>query len=137
MRVFPWRRRPDAGSTRSPEAPAPARGPLDEAVTDAEHMLQQLAGDASLCAISRSGGPVDGVKYHEGRLAAAMEARRVVRRLEAAGEDTEIATVLATMRSTWADEHQRAIEDDRGRSWIAYRAGGIDQLDELQERLSG
>ena len=48
----------------------------EELLADADGDLIAAVGDASLCAISKSGDRVDGVKYLEGRSAALREYRR-------------------------------------------------------------
>jgi hypothetical protein len=42
-------------------------------MSDVEAELTSATGDAPLCAISTSGGQVDGAEYLEGRMAALME----------------------------------------------------------------
>lgn len=96
---------------------------------EAEAELSQAAGDRSLCAISTAGGRVDGVKHAEGRLAALMDVQRAVRR----GDDPGAAahSVLAA----WTEALGKA-RDGWGPSWVAYRAGGVDELDALAAELA-
>jgi hypothetical protein len=91
--------------------------------------LAAVAGDASLCTLSASGGPVDGVKYLEGRLAVLTELRRALR---AGAEPAE--EVVGRLARQWRGHLDRARADSLARGWIAYRAGGVDELASLQER---
>jgi hypothetical protein len=88
------------------------------------------AAGGSLCAISRSVGSVPAAKYLEGRLAALMALRRAMR----GGESSQAA--LAALLGDW----RRGLEDvtarDAGPDWRAYRAGGVDELEELEARLA-
>jgi hypothetical protein len=92
-----------------------------------EEQLGAAAGDRSLCAISRAGGRVDGVKYLEGRLSALREVRRALK------EGRSPETLIAERRADWQAELDRLRAADAGRGWVAYRAGGVDELDELDE----
>lgn len=96
-----------------------------------EEQLGAAAGARSLCAISRSGGQVDGVKYLEGRLAALREVRRALK------ECRTPETLVAERRAEWQAELDRVRAADAGRGWVAYRAGGVDELDELATRPEG
>jgi hypothetical protein len=98
---------------------------LEQRLADLERQLGRLAGDASLCAISKSGGQVDGAKYLEGRMVAVLEVRRAVRR----GGD--LAAQAAAALEDWTSELDAARARALGRGWIAYRAGGVDELTEL------
>jgi hypothetical protein len=101
--------------------------PVASRIAELEAELLAAVGSDSLCAISRTAGSVPAAKYLEGRLAALMELRRAVR----GGRD--LSASLAALRETW----QRALDDvtarDAGPDWRAYRAGGVDELDELAE----
>lgn len=92
--------------------------------------LLAAAGGASLCAISRSGDRVDGVKYLEGRLAVVAEAMRV----EQSGGD--LVEHLTTALANWSLELEVVREVGHGRSWLPYRAGGVDELTMLLEELA-
>jgi hypothetical protein len=87
-----------------------------------EQALTSAAGGASLCSISRSAGPVPGVKYLEGQMAALMELERAVRR----GDDllSTPADILDHWRARLDGARQRGMSAD----WIAYYAGGVDEL---------
>lgn len=91
-----------------------------------EQELTAVAGGASLCAISRSAGSVPMAKYLEGRIAALREVRRGVR----AGRP--LAEVLPEIGDRWRVELGRAEERSMGADWRAYRAGGVDEVDELR-----
>lgn len=101
-------------------------GTIDDRLAAVEAELTAAAGDVSLCTISRSGGPVDGIKYLEGRMAALAEARRATRH-----EPESDLALVASIASAWRDQLAAVRERDAGRGWIAYRAGGVDELDDL------
>lgn len=98
---------------------------LEARRSELEAELTAAAGEASLCAISRAAGSVPAAKYLEGRLVALLELRRGL----SAGDDG--ATTCTRLRATW--EH--GLRDVRSRAagpdWLAYRAGGVDELTEL------
>ena len=125
---------------------------------DATRHLAALAGDASMCAIGRSGRSFPAAKYHEGRQAASGQVRRMLRRAAAGGASAEAgahlaaaasaeaagaqlaaaasaeAAVLADVTSEW-----RAMLDDaasKGPDWVAYASGGLDALAELAEHAA-
>ncbi len=99
---------------------------IDDRLAAVEAELTAAAGDVSLCTISRSGGPVDGIKHLEGRMAALAEARRATRH----ELDPDPATV-ESIASRWRDQLVAVRERDAGRGWVAYRAGGVDELGDL------
>lgn len=88
---------------------------------DAVRHLTALAGDASMCAIGRSGRSFPAAKYHEGRQSAATQARRSLSR----GEPLE------AVRAQWRQTSESA--QRKGPDWVAYAAGGLDALDEIAE----
>ncbi len=107
-------------------------GPVDQdldllegrlAAIEAE--LAATTGGASLCVVSKRGEAVDGPKYLEGRLAAVLEVRRGVRR--GAAQAAQAAAALAAWTSRLDDARRREL----GGGWIAYRAGGVDELTDL------
>lgn len=114
-------------------ATEPALAGLDIVESRFARLQEELAvaaGDASLCAISRTAGSVPAAKHLEGRLAALMALRRSLRR----GDRLEAA--LVEQLDAW----RRALDDvaarEAGPDWRAYRAGGVDELEELADRLS-
>jgi hypothetical protein len=86
---------------------------------DALTHLSALAGNASMCAIGRSGRSFPAAKYHEGRAAAAAQ---VVR--------SRAADPVASVRSEWAAMLERSAS--LGSDWQAYASGGLDALAELE-----
>lgn len=87
-----------------------------------EQALTSAAGGASLCSMSRSAGPVPGVKYLEGQMAALMELERAARR----GDD--VASAAAEILDRWSARLEGARQRGMGADWIAYYAGGVDEL---------
>jgi hypothetical protein len=92
---------------------------------DALRHLVQLAGDASMCAIGRSGRSFPAAKYHEGRQSAAAQ---LARRLGRGGDSS---AALAEVREQWSAAHDAA--QHRGPDWLAYAEGGLDALSEITE----
>jgi hypothetical protein len=98
---------------------------LDEHMDAIERELSAVAGDASLCAISRSAGSVPGAKYLEGRRAAVVEVRRAMR------SGRPLAEIVEDRSAVWRAELALTEERSMGPDWRAYRAGGVDELDSL------
>lgn len=90
-----------------------------------EQELTAAAGGASLCSISRSAGPVPGLKWLEGRMAALMELERAGRR-GVGGID-----VVTEAHDRWSERLRGAQQRGMGADWTAYYAGGVDELAEL------
>lgn len=87
--------------------------------------LTQVSGQASLCAMSRSGSPQPAAKYHEGAAVALAEARRA-----AAGPvgQPDARASVETTRQTWARRLAGVAPD--APDWRAYLQGGVDALEE-------
>ena len=66
-------------------------------------------------------------KHLEGRMAALSELRRSAR----AQPDTPLAALAEPIAQRWRADLARQLERDAAAGWVAYRAGGIDELDEL------
>jgi hypothetical protein len=88
--------------------------------------LDEAAGGAAVCAFTKAGTPVPGIKYHEGRWAALNQ---VARRCRPGREDP--ATAALEVHSDWSADLARLTERGAGPDWIAYRRGGLDALDDL------
>jgi hypothetical protein len=97
---------------------------IEELLAAANRDLMGAVGDSSLCAVSRSGDRVDGVKYLEGRTSALRELRRKV--------GDEGAAAVDSVAAEWQRQLDRVQERDMGPDWLAYRAGGVDVLAELR-----
>lgn len=123
----PW----TAASTIGPNGPMADRSTIIE--QHRQRVLEDLtsaSGDASLCSISKSAGPVPGIKYLEGRMAAVMEIRRSTSR----GADA--VSAVADAHTTWSRRLHDAERNAMSRDWTAYYAGGVDQLAELAAELA-
>jgi hypothetical protein len=98
---------------------------------DATRHLAALAGDASMCAIGRSGRSFPAAKYHEGRQAASGQVRRLLRR--GPSDTASAAAVLDDVTSEW----RQSLDDaaSKGPDWVAYASGGLDALAELAEHV--
>jgi hypothetical protein len=94
---------------------------LSDEIGRLERELTATASGRSLCAISKSAGSVPGAKYLEGRLVAARE---LARQLDAG----EVCDSGRGLLAHW----QQALDDVTvsrfGADWLAYRAGGVDEL---------
>ncbi len=113
---------------------ASADAPAEDALAELEARLAEVlpkltaaSAGASLCMISRSTGPVDGAKYLEGRMALLAELRRAVRR----SPEASFGDVADPIARQWRSD--LALQQERGATagWVAYRAGGADELEEL------
>lgn len=99
----------------------------EEAATAA---LARVAGDASLCALSRSGTPQPALKFHEGQAAALAQVRRLL--IREAG--TEPAAAVREVVHAWNDRNAALAAHHR--DWAAYHAGGLEALDALAEEIA-
>jgi hypothetical protein len=91
--------------------------------------LRVATAGASLCSVSKVAGSVPTVKYLEGRMAVLLQLRR-----RAAAVD-EALNAVNDLVAEWTGELERVQEAGFGSDWRAYRAGGVDELGELSERL--
>jgi len=98
---------------------------------DAVSHLTALAGDASMCAIGRSGRSFPAAKYHEGRQSGAGDVRRALRRWSADGALAD--AVVADVRQRWQQTLDGA--QAKGPDWVAYATGGLDALAEITAAL--
>lgn len=106
---------------------------------DAVRHLTALAGDASMCAIGRSGRSFPAAKYHEGRQAAASQVRRAVRSgaprsgTPQWADDVPVTEpqVLADVRAQWQQTLESA--QSKGPDWVAYATGGLDALSDITD----
>ncbi len=87
--------------------------------------MHEASSGAAVCAFSRSGVSVPGIKYYEGRRAALKE---LSRRLERNPDQT---TAAREIQRDWSAALEHAVERSAGSDWIAYRRGGVDALAEL------
>ena len=101
---------------------------LDERIAGVMVELAEVSDGASLCTISKSGGEVDGTKYQEGRMAALVELRRA-----AMESDVPLPQLGRPIIESWQADLERQQERGSAKGWIAYRAGGVDELETLLE----
>ncbi|NYE21553.1 hypothetical protein [Microbacterium immunditiarum] len=99
---------------------------LEEMTADAVSVIERAAGGASVCSFTKSGVPVPGVKYAEGRWVALRELK-----LQGA-TPAAVAQLSATWRERLSGLHAR----DAGSDWLAYASGGVDALAEFHSRLA-
>jgi hypothetical protein len=107
-------------------APSDLLGRAGEVRAEAMRHLSALAGDASMCAIGRSGQSFPAAKYHEGRQAAAAQLMRALRR---PGGDA-----WGLVHREWRE--MRIGMAPRGPDWVAYAQGGLDALEQIADELS-
>jgi len=102
-----------------------------EVRTDAVRHLTALAGDASMCAIGRSGRSFPAAKYHEGRQAAAGQLLRLLRQEPSNLEDARHDEIIERVTSQW----RRVLDDaaTKGPDWAAYASGGLDAVADVVE----
>ena len=106
----------------TPELDMPSR--LDTLANAAEADLAAAAGDLSLCVIGKSGESFPAVKYHEGRASAISMVRRSLSTEESIEESVEGVTKRF---------HDIARLADGNDEWEAYRQGGLDMLNRIEE----
>ena len=101
---------------------------LSALIDEVVRQLQVASQGSALCALSRSGQPVDAVKYYEGAWGALTELRRLLR-------TTPPTEAFATSLEEWRGDlaARRAAGTDG--NWVAYRTGGIEHLTMLAEAL--
>ena len=99
---------------------------LDRLLEAAKAGLDEAAGGGAVCAFTKAGTPVPGIKYHEGRWAALNEVARRYRR-----DPKDPATAAHEISDAWSADLERLTQRDAGPDWIAYRQGGLDALADL------
>jgi hypothetical protein len=102
-------------------------------LADALHRLDEAAGGAAVCGLTKAGVAVPGIKYAEGRWAALREVERERGRGAdvTATADAATAEASATALVVWSDALERAVATSAGADWLAYRHGGVDALTDL------
>jgi hypothetical protein len=99
---------------------------LDQMLAVAKTGLYEAAGGGAVCAFTKSGTPVPGIKYHEGRWAALHEVSG-----QCADGTHDAATAALDISRRWSADLEKRILHGAGPDWIAYRHGGLDALTEL------
>lgn len=102
---------------------------LDGRIDEAARLMQGRSAGQAVCALTKSGTSVPGVKYAEGRWAALREVQRAVR---AGGE---LVSCAEAAEKSWAEHLQTLQARGAGQDWIAYRSGGIDALIDLNAEI--
>lgn len=136
MTRLPRRRHPPRPVASTPdetlvgEPVVPGLDIVDVRLERVQEELTAAVGGASLCAISHSAGSVPAAKHLEGRMAALMALRRSLRRGD------RLKASLAGLLDEWRRGLDDVMARDAGPDWRAYRAGGVDELEELADRLA-
>lgn len=119
--------RATVAAAADPTPPGDARRvAVDRLIDEVGASLAFATGGGALCRIEGTGGSA---KYLEGRMAALLEARRVLRR--------EPGADLCAQADRWRAD----LEDRRSRgsspAWLDYLAGGVAECDRLMALPSG
>lgn len=110
-----------------PERERAVTAELAELVESAARALDSATGSSAVCTFTRSGTPVPGIKYAEGRWAALREAQRRI--AKGASFDDAVRVGLEEWAAALDTLRLRGANAD----WVAYRTGGVDALDELAD----
>lgn len=104
---------------------------LDQKIQNAEQAYKMHTGSQTACQLHKDGRVTGGLKYNEGRLVALTAVRRIVRKLEIAGEDALLGS-LQEDRDRWRRSLVTYQTADRPSiPWIAYSQGGVDAIEEM------
>lgn len=96
---------------------------------EATAMTGELGPD-SVCTVHKDGRVTGGLKYHEGRMSALAELRRLWR----TGEPDDAA--LAEVERRWEEEFTRRSNGPSSPLWVSYATGGVDAVREARSALS-
>ena len=94
--------------------------------TQVAHEWSVLLGDTTSCALAKDGRSHPAAKFQEGKVAALGELSRRITDDTGAGQ---IVSEAAAVSGRWADQIMPGSRQDR--DWEAYRAGGIQAMDEI------
>lgn len=98
---------------------------LDAEIERAAAGMNLEIGDATACTIHKDGRVTGGLKYHEGRMTAFAEARRLGR------SSTDLPGDLQSLGEKWQAEFERR-RDTQPTSppWTSYATGGMEAAQE-------
>ena len=99
---------------------------LDALVAAAARDVDGSTGGRAVCALTKAGVSVPGIKYAEGRWAALREVQR-----SSHHDDVADSTVVARVLAAWTAQLDSLRAKGASTGWIAYRSGGVDALTEL------
>jgi tellurite resistance protein len=103
---------------------------LGHHLDQARGALAAVAGDVSLCAVSRSGQPFPAAKYHEGAVSALTALHRESKRSSTPGGPTvDLQAAARRHEEEWLADLPAAQQHNA--DWTAYRAGGLEALQGL------
>lgn len=102
---------------------------LDTQIETAARAMIGQVGDDSACTVHKDGRVTGGLKYHEGRLNAFAELRRLAQdgRLDAA--------TMAEVERRWSGELSRRSDEPSSPLWISYATGGVEAVEEARVAL--
>ena len=103
--------------------------PDDEIGAAAAAMSEEL-GAATYCRVHKDGRVTGGLKYHEGRMAALAEARRLAR-----GPGNVKVALSPFGRAGWSSQRRRAAEP-ASPPWVSYATGGFEAADQTLEAFT-
>ena len=98
-------------------------------IAEAAEQMMRLSGGSAVCAMTKAGTSVPGIKYAEGRWAGLREVDRAI----AGGSNVDVAVRAVAAR--WRKGLDTAIERESGRDWAVYRHGGVDAVADFADRL--
>jgi hypothetical protein len=105
---------------------------IDTLITSAEREYHAALGGEAACRIHRDGRVTGGMTYHEGRLVALREARRLL----SASPPERWPGELSALRDRWAaDLETRKRSRINTPAWIAYATGGHDAAVEVRAAI--
>jgi hypothetical protein len=102
---------------------------LEAQIEMAARAMSGELGDSSVCTVHKDGRVTGGLKYHEGRMSAFAELRRLWRR--GVLDDA----VLAEVESRWAGESSTRGKEHSSPLWVSYATGGVDAVGEARAAL--
>lgn len=93
-------------------------------------MREELNG-ATYCRDHKDGRVTGGLKYHEGKMAALAEARRLAR------GPGDLRAALPSFRNRWLAEFERRREaEPPSPPWVAYATGGLEAADQTLDAFT-
>lgn len=103
---------------------------LNEMLAEAVKEMTRLSGGMAVCTFTKSGTPVPGIKYAEGRWASLRELERSM------SGGTVPVEAVSTLLDVWRDKLESLQARGANKDWTAYAHGGVDALTEYSESIT-
>ena len=104
---------------------------LDSEIEATAHAITTETGGSSVCRVHKDGRVTGGLKYHEGRLVALNEVRRLAHRAH------DLPTALDDLEDHWTAELDvRRTAEHASPPWVAYATGGVEAIELATEVLA-